>query len=119
MELWRIFKSFGKVRDVYLPSKKSLQGICFGFIRFGSVEEAVTVANKVNGMVVDGHRLSAKVSSYGWNRRRSVVSKAQSVKGDVFLPKTRRSFAEVVTGNQRIDEEVLTMEWTHRNNDQD
>ncbi|KAK2651428.1 hypothetical protein Ddye_011284 [Dipteronia dyeriana] len=123
MVLWRFFKSFGKVRDVYLSSKKSLYGRQFGFIRFDSMEEAVYVTKKVNEMVIDGERVSAKVASYGWNKRRSVVSKAHCVKDDVLLHKAAydiigdRSYAEVMTEKQRKNKEVLTMEWKHQNSD--
>ncbi|KAK2654880.1 hypothetical protein Ddye_014736 [Dipteronia dyeriana] len=72
MGLWRLFKSFGKVRDVYLPSKKSLRGSRFGFIRFELAEEATNVANKVNGMVVDGLlRIDEEVPTMEWKHQNS------------------------------------------------
>ncbi|KAK2654344.1 hypothetical protein Ddye_014200 [Dipteronia dyeriana] len=67
--LWGIFKSFGKVRDVHLSSKLSSRRSCFGFIRFQSLEEAIKVTKMVNGMLVYGWPIGAKVASYGWERR--------------------------------------------------
>ncbi|KAK3231066.1 hypothetical protein Dsin_002947 [Dipteronia sinensis] len=105
MGLWRFSKSFGKVRDVYLPSKKSLRGSRFGFIRFESAEEATNVAKKVNGMVVDSHPVSAKVALYGWNRRRSAVLRFKLVLAIwVGLPWAARSglfFSRAWTGPAR------------------
>ena len=42
--LWGMFKPFGKVRDVFLSSKKRFQRSCFAFIRFDTVEEARRLA---------------------------------------------------------------------------
>ncbi|KAI9182831.1 hypothetical protein LWI28_029263 [Acer negundo] len=53
-ELWGIFKPFGKVRDVYLSEKKNPRNSCFAFIQFESLEEAETVARRVNGIHVYG-----------------------------------------------------------------
>ncbi|KAK3219244.1 hypothetical protein Dsin_013214 [Dipteronia sinensis] len=101
------FKCLGKVRDVYISSKKSFRGRCFGFIRFQSVEEATKVAKRVNGLVVFGRKMSAKVAFYGWNRRRSLVSSYQSGLGASFLLKAEnkykddRSFVEVVSNSRQ------------------
>ncbi|KAK2643838.1 hypothetical protein Ddye_019033 [Dipteronia dyeriana] len=64
MGLWGIFKVFGKVRDVYLSSKKNFNGSVFAFIRFGTLEEAGKVAKNVNGMHVYGRPIVAKVATY-------------------------------------------------------
>ncbi|KAK2635508.1 hypothetical protein Ddye_030300 [Dipteronia dyeriana] len=43
--LWGIFKFFGRVRDVFLSHKKASRNSSFGFIRFGTLEEARKVAS--------------------------------------------------------------------------
>ncbi|KAK3221599.1 hypothetical protein Dsin_008624 [Dipteronia sinensis] len=47
--LWEFFKSFGKVRDVFLSSKNSSRRCCFAFVRFESMEEAERVAKEASG----------------------------------------------------------------------
>ncbi|KAK2654789.1 hypothetical protein Ddye_014645 [Dipteronia dyeriana] len=108
--LWRFFKPLGKIRDVYLSSKQSLRGRCLVFIRFETVEEAIEVVKRLNGMFVYGHRLSAKVASYGWNMRRSMESKAQSGLGSQSYAKLR-----VVVGKVsivlKIEEDVKRVDF--------
>ncbi|KAK2638531.1 hypothetical protein Ddye_026326 [Dipteronia dyeriana] len=67
--LWDFLKSFGKVRDVFLSSKMHHRR-SFGFVRFESLDEASEVSKMVNGMLVYDWRISAKVASYGWERKK-------------------------------------------------
>ncbi|KAK3228033.1 hypothetical protein Dsin_007895 [Dipteronia sinensis] len=69
--LWGVFKSFGRVRDVFLSSKINSKKKCFAFVHFESLEEASKVAKMVNGMHVYGWPIRLKVATYGWNNRRS------------------------------------------------
>ncbi|KAK3199555.1 hypothetical protein Dsin_022970 [Dipteronia sinensis] len=113
--LWRFFKPFGRVRDVYLSLKKSFSGSRFGFVRFETVEEVAWVAKKVNGLFVLGRLLRAKVASFGWKKRRSSLSNCrkslameESLGREVILrghPQQKsvagdRSFADVLNGCQ-------------------
>ncbi|KAL4592214.1 hypothetical protein LXL04_005201 [Taraxacum kok-saghyz] len=38
-ELWKLFKPFGKVIDVYIPNKKNNAGSFFCFIKFTGIED--------------------------------------------------------------------------------
>jgi hypothetical protein len=67
-----VFKVFGRVKDVYLSSKKSMMISSFGFIHFEMQEEAKRVAIKVNGMHNFGLPIVSKIASFGWNNRRYV-----------------------------------------------
>ncbi|KAK2653360.1 hypothetical protein Ddye_013216 [Dipteronia dyeriana] len=73
-DLWGMFKSFGKVKDVFLSSKKSSQKVCFGFIRFETIKEASKVVKIVDGMLIFGWLIHAKVASFVWKSRRSFGS---------------------------------------------
>ncbi|KAK3219527.1 hypothetical protein Dsin_013497 [Dipteronia sinensis] len=77
--LWEIFKSFGRVRDVFLSSKSTSRGKCFSFIRFESLEEARRVAENVNGKSVYGWLINSKVAAFGWKNRRKDSEKTEEV----------------------------------------
>ncbi|KAK2648768.1 hypothetical protein Ddye_016257 [Dipteronia dyeriana] len=134
--LWGIFKPFGKVRNVYLSTKRTNINSCFAFIRFETMEEAVKVAKMVNGMHVYGWPINSKVAAYGWNCHRT-----HDPRPSQFQPKSReedgllkdrncedqkvehkgsRSYVELVIGLQksksRIEEEWV-MSWNDQNNE--
>ncbi|KAK3227970.1 hypothetical protein Dsin_007832 [Dipteronia sinensis] len=114
--LWGIFKPHGQVRDVFLSSVSKSRRSAFAFIRFETEEEAGRVAKRVDGMHVYGWPISAKLASYGWNKRRTSGRRHGDRKEDgVFLKKRenrgsfrqevvhhhrqQRSFSEVVKGS--------------------
>ncbi|KAK1567360.1 hypothetical protein Q3G72_011288 [Acer saccharum] len=141
MTLWEGFKPFGKVRDVFIASKKSTRRCSFGFIRFESMEEAIKVVSMVNGMYVHGWPISAKVASIGWSSRRKAVSKKGNEHGVHGLSSARvmdgldkvfkasddrnRSFVEVLASNHKCNvgveddgvKKVLQMSWNNYNNE--
>ncbi|KAK1556740.1 hypothetical protein Q3G72_011167 [Acer saccharum] len=78
--LWEFFKLYGKVRDVFLSSKKSLRRGSFGFIRFDMIEEVTEVVKLVDGKLIFEWPIRAKMASFGWNCRRFSVSKQNSGK---------------------------------------
>ena len=120
--LWSVFKVFGRVRDVYLSSKKSSRRSSFAFIRFETQEEAKRVAIKVNGMHIFGWPIVSKIASFGWNHRRYVSGSSrallkmenESSKGvgggcySQISNQSQRSFMEVLTGDQNRGHEVAT-----------
>ncbi|KAK2640304.1 hypothetical protein Ddye_028099 [Dipteronia dyeriana] len=120
--LWGIFKPHGRVMDVFLSSNSKPRRSAFSFIRFETEEEADRVAKRVDGMHVYRWAISAKLASYGWNKRRTTGLRQGTVKEDEVLPKGRlnrgslrqdvlhqhtqqRSFSEVVKGSQFRAEE--------------
>ncbi|KAK3219523.1 hypothetical protein Dsin_013493 [Dipteronia sinensis] len=141
--LWCFFKPFGKVRDVFLASKKSSRRSCFGFIRFETIEEATKVVKMVNDMLVHGLLLRAKLALYGWKSRRLSVYKEDGVHGMEELSMESReeglgrshnanfeenkSFVDVMTRNQKcsagdvadVGEKVIDMSWNSNNNEKE
>ncbi|KAK2659849.1 hypothetical protein Ddye_006382 [Dipteronia dyeriana] len=77
--LWGLFKTFGKVRDIYLSAAIGFLKRGFAFVRFVSLEEARKVAEMTNGMHVYGWPISTKVAQYGWNKKRLSGSRASRV----------------------------------------
>ncbi|KAK3228760.1 hypothetical protein Dsin_000641 [Dipteronia sinensis] len=111
--LWKTFKIFEKVRDVFLSAKRNSNGSCFAFIRFGTLEEAEKVAQKVNGMHVYGWPIEAKLETYDWNIRRSIARSpndrdkfrnGHSRAGGLERIQHSRSYAEAV----KVDKDFFT-----------
>ncbi|KAK2654193.1 hypothetical protein Ddye_014049 [Dipteronia dyeriana] len=70
-----MFKPFGKVRDIFLSSKKTFRRSCYAFIRFETLEEDRKVALMVDGMHIYGWPINTKVVEYDWNDRRPPLAK--------------------------------------------
>lgn len=45
-----IFKSFGKIVDIYLTGRKDRGGMYFGFVRFIDVADVLTLERKMHGL---------------------------------------------------------------------
>ncbi|KAK3206773.1 hypothetical protein Dsin_020819 [Dipteronia sinensis] len=126
--LWGVFKEFRRVRDVFVLTKFGFRKSGFAFSRFDSLEEAILIAKKANGMHVFGWHIVAKVANFGWTKRRSLSygRKSQSFDERIGIEGLRREgfqsgyFADVVRGNHkgikslvvRKEEEMLTMKWS-------
>ncbi|KAK2651612.1 hypothetical protein Ddye_011468 [Dipteronia dyeriana] len=117
--LWRFFKHFGKVRDVYLSSKKSYCGRCFGFIRFESEEEATKLAKSLNGLDVYGCQMSAKVASYGRNMRRQPTQQNNQARGYKGIWCGSGWQGESIGGDPKRAEEMLSIVWKSQHKDQE
>ncbi|KAK3170497.1 hypothetical protein Dsin_032528 [Dipteronia sinensis] len=131
--LWGVFKEFGRVRDVFVPTKFGFRKSGFAFSRFDSLEEAILIDKKANGMHVLGWHIVAKVANFGWSKRRSLSygRKSQSFDERIGIEGLRREgfqsgyFADVVRGNHkgikslvvRKEEEMLTMKWSSQEMD--
>ncbi|KAK3204151.1 hypothetical protein Dsin_018197 [Dipteronia sinensis] len=115
-------KVFGRVRDVYLSSKKSSRRSSFAFIRFEMKEEAERIVNKVNGMHIFGWPIVSKIASLGWKKmgegwkqrvpisREGVMRKGREGGRGCFSESTNQShqsFVEVVKGKLPINHKVL------------
>ncbi|KAK2642979.1 hypothetical protein Ddye_024742 [Dipteronia dyeriana] len=76
------FKTFGKVRNIYLAKANKGMKRGFTFVRFATLEEARRVAKMIKGMHMYRWPIDVKIALYGWNRRRtqSVVAAEKRAK---------------------------------------
>jgi RNA recognition motif-containing protein len=49
-ELWHKFARFGRVGDVYIPSKLDKQGRSFGFVKYREVRDAEELLDLISGI---------------------------------------------------------------------
>ncbi|KAL4590769.1 hypothetical protein LXL04_003712 [Taraxacum kok-saghyz] len=75
--LWKIFKSFGRMVDAYIPYRKNKGGKKFGFLKFIHVNDSRTLVDNINATKIDGMRIEANVSLYP-KRRQPNMQNAQS-----------------------------------------
>lgn len=63
-----LFSKFGRVRDLFIPSKKSkITGLRFGFVRFGRRDEAISAIAKASGLWIWGNKLVVKLARFEAN----------------------------------------------------
>ncbi|KAI9164681.1 hypothetical protein LWI28_000238 [Acer negundo] len=105
MCIWRIFKPFGKVKDVYLIGVNENIKKGYASLRFGTIKEAKKVAGLTHGIHVYGWLISVKMAEYGWNRRRSP---RQSKWDRTVVVGTRRAAVREVSRHQWRKEETLS-----------
>ncbi|KAL4351562.1 hypothetical protein GQ457_06G013110 [Hibiscus cannabinus] len=55
--LWQCFDRHGEVLDVFVPTKHTVDGSRFGFVRMGSWEDALRVIKRLDGFVLYGSRV--------------------------------------------------------------
>ena len=113
--LWDYFKSLGRVRDIFLAAGQRSRRSKFAFIRFSTLEEAEKVARRSNGSIICGWRISSKVATFGWEKRR--VEGRTDERSDAFKRRSQgwnsevarddmgrvKTFAEMVSGEGRTD----------------
>ncbi|KAK3195427.1 hypothetical protein Dsin_026737 [Dipteronia sinensis] len=82
--MWGIFKTYGRVRDVFISTKRNNRRCSFAFVRFETWEKANKVANMGGSSKVDGES-------------RNVEGKEKAIQGG---QQRNLTFAEVVSGHQ-------------------
>ncbi|KAE8666092.1 Small nuclear ribonucleoprotein family protein [Hibiscus syriacus] len=59
-----LFCSHGRVLDAFIPNKRNLKGVRFGFIRFASFEEARRTISKMNGSRIDDSKIGVSFAKF-------------------------------------------------------
>ncbi|KAL4379101.1 hypothetical protein GQ457_02G022160 [Hibiscus cannabinus] len=61
--LWKYFDRHGEVLDVFVPTKRTVDGARFGLVRMGSRDDALRVIEGLDGFVLYGSRVKV---SFAW-----------------------------------------------------
>ncbi|XP_020202163.1 serine/arginine-rich splicing factor 2-like [Cajanus cajan] len=77
--LWKIFKKWGKVVDVFIPKKRDKQGQRFGFVRFSGVCDVEALERSLNSIVIGAWRLKVNLTRHSRTERsiRHVATQVQ------------------------------------------
>lgn len=105
--LVKAFNMFGKVRDAFLPTKRSKRtGQKFGFVRYDCSKSAEMAISKMSGIWVDNNRLFVKEACFGetnprgfQNRSRIGVEEQSKKRGIPDQGKKER----MVKGKEKIE----------------
>ncbi|GAB2270917.1 hypothetical protein Dimus_005778 [Dionaea muscipula] len=62
-EIRRVFTKFGIITDVFVPSKKSVRGTRFGFVRYNCEVAAWTAVEKGNGVCIKDKKLKVNMAA--------------------------------------------------------
>ncbi|GLU16543.1 hypothetical protein SLE2022_329740 [Rubroshorea leprosula] len=75
--LWNSFQMYGRVVDVYLPSKRDKRGKRYGFVRLTGVKDETQMERRLNEMWIGSYKLRVKIA----NDRRRKTSTPREVQG--------------------------------------
>ncbi|GLT26698.1 hypothetical protein SLA2020_017440 [Shorea laevis] len=60
--LWNCFHMYGKVVDVYVPSKRDKRGKRFGFVRLTGIDNEIQMEKKLNGIWIGSYKMRVKIT---------------------------------------------------------
>ncbi|GKV27405.1 hypothetical protein SLEP1_g36578 [Rubroshorea leprosula] len=95
-EMWRTFLKFGRVYDIYSPSRKSRSGVRFGFVRFLNVHDIRELERQLDQIWVGGRKLWVNIPKYGDEKKVELKGRI----GQEARPIDQsRSYAEALKGH--------------------
>ncbi|XP_058726434.1 uncharacterized protein LOC131597779 [Vicia villosa] len=130
-DIFELFGCHGEVVEVVIPPRKNNLGKRFGFARFVGVEDAMTMAIRLDNILIDGNKIRANIprfERYSWKRGKDVrrgrgeVASGGDEGGsrEALKDNMRRgviprygngcSFVDVVKNVRRDEKPVLTFE---------
>ncbi|KAJ0770656.1 putative RNA recognition motif domain, nucleotide-binding alpha-beta plait domain superfamily [Helianthus annuus] len=84
--LWRAFKPFGFVSDVYVARKRDSRGSCFRFVRYVEVENVKETLVSMNTVIMFGMKASVSLAKY--DKEHKKINYAPDMLGrNVWRPK--------------------------------
>jgi hypothetical protein len=89
VDLWPRFARFGRVGEVFIPSKVDKQGKQFGFVKYREVKDAKELLRIISNIWIDSFKLRINLSKF--NRKTEPMPNED----------TRRKEPEAVTGTVR------------------
>ncbi|KAJ9543812.1 hypothetical protein OSB04_023519 [Centaurea solstitialis] len=109
--LWRLFKRYGTVSDIYMAFKRLRNGERFGFVRYRGVQNEIMLERNLKQIWVGSRNLKvflADKKGRGFDNRPTDVY-SRHVVGKIPIRRTHvgnRSYADVVKSEKEVDENV-------------
>ncbi|GKV50261.1 hypothetical protein SLEP1_g56973 [Rubroshorea leprosula] len=110
--LWNRFQLYGKVVDVYLPTKRDKRGKRFGFVRLTGVKDVIQMERRLNEIWIGSYKMRVKIA-YDRQRKDSKPRKVQGVfkaNGSTSsmyrLVQPGHSYAQAVKGQEKRADNV-------------
>lgn len=86
-ELWKIFKRWGKVCNLYIDRKRDKNGYRYGFARFVGIQNDLDFARKLDAINVGSMKLHVNIPRF-------------AIVGGLGAEKKEREYAEKEEGNK-------------------
>ncbi|GKV49313.1 hypothetical protein SLEP1_g56069 [Rubroshorea leprosula] len=110
--LWNSFQMYGKVVDVYIPSKRDKRGKRYGFVRLSGVKNEIQMERRLNEIWIGPYKMRVKIA----NERQRKSSLSRKVQG-VFkvsgstsimnrLVQPGQSYAQAVKGQGKREDKA-------------
>ncbi|GLT94449.1 hypothetical protein SLE2022_121890 [Rubroshorea leprosula] len=61
--LWNSFQMYGKVVDVYIPSKRDKRGKRYGFVRLTGVKNEIQMERRLNEIWIGSYKMRVKIAN--------------------------------------------------------
>ncbi|GLU14436.1 hypothetical protein SLE2022_310070 [Rubroshorea leprosula] len=110
--LWNSFQMYGKVIDVYIPSKRDKRGKRYGFVRLSGVKNEIQMERRLNEMWIGSYKIRVKIA-IDRQRKSSSSRKVQGalkVSGSTSnmnrLVQPRQSYAQAVKGQGKREDKA-------------
>ncbi|GKV46811.1 hypothetical protein SLEP1_g53774 [Rubroshorea leprosula] len=101
VEMWMTFRKFGRVLDIYSPSRRSKKGHRFGFVRFLDVKNIKELERRLDQIWVGNFKLWVNIPQF---RNKEPNREEEHRKILRAEPKIQnKTYAEVVKGQYGID----------------
>ncbi|KAJ9538625.1 hypothetical protein OSB04_031358 [Centaurea solstitialis] len=103
--MWRTFKRFGDLSDIYMAKRRLINGGKFGFVRFKHVDNEVLLEKRLRDIWIGNFRLRVHLAKQKVFERPAATSHLQKENhlkvGSSSVKKEAKSYAEAVKEGKR------------------
>ncbi|KAK2368883.1 zinc finger CCCH domain-containing protein [Trifolium repens] len=71
MELWKLFAKYGRVGEVYIPSKLDKRGNKVGFVKFKEVKSIEALSSRLQDVWIGTYKLHINLSKFRRNQSKT------------------------------------------------
>ncbi|MCH92888.1 endonuclease/exonuclease/phosphatase family protein, partial [Trifolium medium] len=113
--LRKVFGSFGRVGDIFIPAKKNKFGQRFGFVRFKVVSDVDVLLDKLQDIWLGKFKLRVNVSRFGRDSRVAVVAQettSELVRARCAAAVPDKSFLEALSnkvGTSKVVSQTISL----------
>ncbi|GJX93446.1 nucleotide-binding alpha-beta plait domain-containing protein [Tanacetum coccineum] len=110
-DLWKMFRGYGKVVDVYITFKKTKRDTRFGFVRFVNIEDMDSFERRLKGILIRNERLVINHAKFAKGENMSALHSNFPLLYSVEEDKNIRSRLEMCWISQAKKLYVLQNDW--------
>ncbi|GLT51099.1 hypothetical protein SLA2020_245360 [Shorea laevis] len=90
--LWNCFQMYGKVVDVYLPSKRDKRGKRYGFVRLTGVKNEIQMERRLNEIWIGSYKMRVRIA----NDRQRKTARPRKIQGAIKTNGSTRTMNRLV-----------------------